>query len=152
MNVRIVSLRVAGGSGRRSTGAAVTLPLRTKQSSATPIAAHSAPGMMNAARQEITCASEPDAPRDPIPAERTPAICGIADQPGGADRMIDRAEQTDRRETERQRDRAARQAGSNRSATGADKKYDHHALGAPSAAEPARRQRAEPEQHKAAER
>src|SRR6516225_11275435 len=114
--------------------------------------------MMNAARQDMICASAPatkgeaDAARDPVPAERAPAVSGVADEPGGADRVVDRAKQPGRRETERERDRAARQASGDRRTSGPDKKHDHHMLGAPAVAEPSRRQCTKPKQHKAAER
>ena len=59
MKVRITSLRDASGSGRRSAAAATTFPPRIQQSNTAPVVAHSAPGMMKAARQPIACASAP---------------------------------------------------------------------------------------------
>ena len=59
MKVRMTSRRGIGGSGCRSNEAATTCPPRTQQKSAIPIVAHSTPGMTNAARHEIICASAP---------------------------------------------------------------------------------------------
>src|SRR6516162_4284764 len=68
--------------------------------------------------------AEANAPRYAIHAKGTPAIPGVTDQPGSADRVVDRAKQPNRGETERQRYRPIGQSGSDCGAAGSDEEQD----------------------------
>ncbi len=96
--------------------------------------------------------AETETAEDAVPAQRLAAALGVAHEPGDADRMVDRAEETDEGEAERQLERTVRKAGQHGGGAGADEVEHHHALGAPAVAEPARRQRRRAEQDIARDR
>jgi len=87
-----------------------------------------------------------------VPAQRLAAALGVAHQPGDADRMIDRAEEPDEREPEREAERSVGKPGEHGGRAGADEIEHHHVLGAPAVAEPAGRQGSCAEQHVAGDR
>jgi hypothetical protein len=103
-------------------------------------------------RADDGAGADSQAAEDSVPTEHAAAILGMTDQPGGADRVIDRAKEADRGEAAGDLSRSLRQAGRDAGHAAAQEEQRHHVLGTPAIAEPTGRQGCQAVQHEAGHR
>ena len=90
-------------------------------------------------------ARHPEVPEDPVDRERHPRLRSPLDDEGEADRMVDRGEETDGGEPERDLERRPREGGQDRARSDAEEEDHDHPFPAPLVREPAGGDRGHPE-------
>jgi hypothetical protein len=88
--------------------------------------------------------------RQAVDADRRAGTGRALQQHRDADRVVDRCEGADQRQCRRQLPGPLRDGGEQRRDAHAEEEHDHHRAATPQVAEPARRQRTEPEHHEGA--